>query len=94
MVLKRTRGYQDIDGISAGNVNRNGNDAENVTQEIEMASVAVVPDGTVIYSSYNFYVFCISVFYRYFYGNTSSECIGLRLVSSEVVTVDGPMLDG
>lgn len=50
MVLKRSRGYQDIDGTttdeSASRNNEQLPDPDTtVPQEIEMASVSVVPDG-------------------------------------------------
>lgn len=51
MVLKKTKGYQDIDGnlslpISNGLVDPD----TTVPQEIEMASVSVVPDGKILLS--------------------------------------------
>lgn len=50
MVLKRSKGYQDIDGNSepSSSLQNRQNDSENtnVGQDIEMASVSVVPDGT------------------------------------------------
>ncbi|KAK5647632.1 hypothetical protein RI129_002524 [Pyrocoelia pectoralis] len=48
MMLRRVRGYQDIDGQSGSNGSRTElSDPDlGVTQEIEMASVSVVPDDT------------------------------------------------
>lgn len=44
MVTKRTKGYEDLDN-NGFNINR-GLDPESVVpQEIEMASVSVIPDG-------------------------------------------------
>lgn len=58
MVLKRTKGYQDIDGGSgASGSNPSASTSELVDpdvvipQEIEMASVSVVPDGNYNYKS-------------------------------------------
>lgn len=48
MVLKRSHGYQDIDGSTGEPQSRNEQlpDPETtLPQEIEMASVSVVPDG-------------------------------------------------
>lgn len=51
MVLKRTKGYQDIDGNSAVQPRNEPVDPDTtVPQEIEMASVSVVPDGRFILS--------------------------------------------
>ncbi|XP_066146948.1 synaptic vesicle 2-related protein isoform X1 [Euwallacea fornicatus] len=47
MVLKRTKGYQDIDGNSTAQSRNEPVDPDTIIpQEIEMASVAVVPDDT------------------------------------------------
>lgn len=47
MVLKRSRGYEDIDGQTASTPVHADNSRHDATppQEIEMASVSVVPDG-------------------------------------------------
>lgn len=47
MVLKRSRGYEDIDGQSAPAAVHNDTPRNEPAppQEIEMASVSVVPDG-------------------------------------------------
>lgn len=51
MVFKKSKGYQDIDGST---LNSFGSGSElpdpdlGVTQEIEMASVSVVPDGSYV----------------------------------------------
>lgn len=43
MVTKRSKGYEDLDGNNEPNVNHDLDPV--VPQEIEMASVSVVPDG-------------------------------------------------
>lgn len=51
MVLKRTKGYQDIDGSTktepstSPTTSHLGDPDATLPQEIEMASVSVVPDG-------------------------------------------------
>ena len=48
MVLRRSKGYQDIDGsTSTAPTTRNelNDDDNSLPQDIEMASVSVVPDG-------------------------------------------------
>lgn len=45
MVLKRSRGYEDIENSSTSVSNRQPEPDNVVPQEIEMASVSVVPDG-------------------------------------------------
>lgn len=42
MGIRKTRGYQDIEGVSGAEL---PDPDMGVTQEIEMASVSVVPDG-------------------------------------------------
>lgn len=49
MVLKRSKGYQDIDGNSQTRDAPVDPDTT-IPQEIEMASVSVVPDGNLLYS--------------------------------------------
>lgn len=51
MVLKKSRGYQDIEGSSSEARNGLPDPDTTVTQEIEMASMSVVPDGML--SSFN-----------------------------------------
>ncbi|KAF2898789.1 hypothetical protein ILUMI_07383 [Ignelater luminosus] len=46
MVLRRSRGYQDIDGSTGSSRTELPDPDSGVTQEIEMASVSVVPDDT------------------------------------------------
>lgn len=54
MVLKRSRGYQDIEGTSTTTPTHSSSrqelpDGDSVfPQEIEMASVSVVPDGKIL----------------------------------------------
>lgn len=48
MVLRRARGYQDIDGLTGSSRTELPDPDSGVTQEIEMASVSVVPDGNFI----------------------------------------------
>lgn len=45
MVLKRSKGYEDIDGQTAAAQNDVAPTESGPPQEIEMASVSVVPDG-------------------------------------------------
>lgn len=45
MVLKRSKGYQDIEGSSTETRNEVPDPDSVITQEIEMASMSVVPDG-------------------------------------------------
>lgn len=48
MVLKRSNGYQDLDGGASETTSRNEQLPDpdtSLPQEIEMASVSVVPDG-------------------------------------------------
>lgn len=46
MVLKRSKGYQDIDANNGSQSSTNPRmDTNNIPQDIEMASVSVVPDG-------------------------------------------------
>lgn len=51
MVLKRSRGYEDIDGQAASEAIHNDTTRNEPVppQEIEMASVSVVPDGILFY---------------------------------------------
>lgn len=95
MVVTKSRGYQGIEGNTSENRNEVPDpDDTTVPQEIEMASMSVVPDGRInvilkeLYSTFNQFHF------RHIYCNTSCECSWFRLVSSEIVIMDWALLDG
>lgn len=70
MVLRKTKGYQDIDGSTVGASNSMSEPIDNVAQNIEMASVSVVPDGNLGFSNL-LHLEKYSRF-RYIYGYPSS----------------------
>lgn len=72
MVIRRSRGYQDIEGSTNSSLNSRTELPDpdlGVTQEIEMASVSVVPDGKLYLRK--FIHLLRHQFYRYFYGHSS-----------------------
>lgn len=64
MVLKRSKGYQDIDGGSGSNPSATTSELVDpdtvIPQEIEMASVSVVPDGNLAcrHTFFIYYMIC------------------------------------
>jgi len=91
MVLKRSK-YQDIDGNVAPQSRDEPVDPDTtVPQEIEMASVSVVPDGKWVNHIEHSLLPMVS---RYVYGYSSRERFRVRMVSSETVFVDWFVLDG
>lgn len=97
MVLKRSKGYQDIDGGSGSNPSTSTSELVDpdtvIPQEIEMASVSVVPDGNLT-SRKKIYIVYDFLFFRYIYSNTSCKCTRVWVVPSKVIALDGAMLDG
>lgn len=96
MVLKRSRGYEDIDGQTASATVQNDNSRNEPVppQEIEMASVSVVPDGIVIFNNSFELNLIMRMISRYFYCNTSSKRFRFWLVSSKTILMDWFVLDG
>lgn len=93
MVLKRSKGYQDIEGTSEPSSSlENASENASLGQDIEMASVSVVPDGK--FCSTIRIIRTDSSHFRHIYGYTSRKCTGLWLVSSKTLFMDGFMLDG
>lgn len=96
MLTKRAKGYEDLDAQQGSFPSSNSQDLDPnwvMPQEIEMASVSVVPDGKICLTN------CINkileiLYFRYIYCNTSSKCSWVWLVSGETVLMDWIMLDG
>lgn len=96
MVLKRSKGYEDIDASSnSPQVFESGQEIGDpdvgTPQEFEMASVSVVPDGNRL-KLRDCLLSCS--FCRYFYCDAGCKRTGFRVVSGQIIAVDGAMLDG
>lgn len=85
MVLKRSRGYEDIENSSTSPpvANNRQPELDNVVpQEIEMASVSVVPDGKILSHKVYFSHLWIPKTCRYIHGDAGCKCVRFWVVSS------------